>query len=441
VKTKALMLFMFFACAPISYSFGQVICAGSQKLVCQFPASAQTLAFYTYGPNSPQGAAISSAAQSASLPINASIATQLTQLPIPSATVGVVSLRGKGSDAPPVPFDNLGPVLTDRPDTVGKGHLFMGFSYQHFNFNALDGTSLANLPVSFASTPLSASPTTYYGSETNNVSFQLNQYVVLFTLGISKGTDFSFVLPFNSVNIGVTTSNFQAFTYTYASGIYQNLSPPSTTSATSSGSASGLGDVILSLKQLLIGGEGNRPAIAVGGTFRIPSGDEFNYLGSGAMGGSLYGLFEYRARLAPHLKLGYQWNDVSKVVNAGGGGVRLPGGLQYAAGADLKIVRPLTLAVDLLGNQFINTPSLTVSTVALNPIPPIGTLPSTQFPSVTTPNSTYTTVNFSTGLKWTPIPHLLLYGNVLLQANNVGLRSDPVPSFGIAYNLNAAKSK
>jgi hypothetical protein len=38
-------------------------------------------------------------------------------------------------------------------------------------------------------------------------------------------------------------------------------------------------------------------------------------------------------------------------------------------------------------------------------------------------------------LKWSPRPHFLLYGNVLVQLNNVGLRSDPVPLFGIAYNF------
>jgi hypothetical protein len=32
-----------------------------------------------------------------------------------------------------------------------------------------------------------------------------------------------------------------------------------------------------------------------------------------------------------------------------------------------------------------------------------------------------------------------VYGNVMKQANNTGLRSDLVPLFGIAYNFKAAK--
>lgn len=439
MKAKTLLLFMLFVSATRFYAFGQIDCTSASsnfKLVCQFPASAQTLAQYTFGLNTPQGTVIAGAAQGASLPINASIATQLTQLPIPSATVGVVSIRGKNPTDPTTPFFNLGPVLTDRPDTVGQGHLFTGFSYQHFNFNHLDGTPLNNLPVTFAD---SSSSVIYYGSESNNVSFKLDQYVLLFTYGVSKGTDVSLVVPVNSVNLQVTTSSFQAFTYSLASGL-TDLSPPSTTSASSSGSASGLGDLTIGLKQLLIGGDGSRTAIAAGGTFRFPSGDSLNYLGSGAMGGNLYGLFEYRNRVAPHLKLSYQWNDTSKLMNpTGTTNNRLPGGLQFAAGADIMIVRPLTVAIDLLGNQFLNAPTLTVAQFN----PPVGVSAPSGFLSVTTPNTTYTTIDFSTGVKWSPFKRhpLLLYGNVLFQANNVGLKSDPVPLFGAAYNFGKSRSK
>jgi hypothetical protein len=54
---------------------------------------------------------------------------------------------------------------------------------------------------------------------------------------------------------------------------------------------------------------------------------------------------------------------------------------------------------------------------------------------------TYTTVNYSAGLKWKPIPghgkasSLIVYGNVLFQLNNVGLRADPSPSGGISWSF------
>jgi hypothetical protein len=429
VKAKALLLLVSFACAPTLYSFGQVDCNTSTKLVCQFPFSTQTLGVFASGSNSTS--ALASAAENVANPINASIATQLTQLPVPSATVGVVTLQKKGSEFGTA-FDNLGPVLTDRPDTVGKYHIFAGFSYQHFNFNALAGHSLSNIPIGFS---YNIGNVTSYEAVSNQVNFQLDQYVGIATYGATRKTDISVVVPFNSVTLNVVTAGFQGYQYNATTQSYGQIFSP-TTSISSTGSSNGVGDVSLIVKQLLIGGEGSRGAVAAGASARFPSGDSLNYLGSGAFGGSIFGLFEYRARLAPHLKMSYQWNGNSQVMNLQSAPTtELPGGVEYAAGADFKLVRSLTVAADLLGNQFVNVPSFTLGTTTLpKPLTPQAGIPST-IPSTTPTNLTYTTANFSGGLKWSPKAHFLLYGNVLLQLNNVGLRSDPVPLFGIAYNF------
>jgi hypothetical protein len=434
VKAKALLLFVSFACAPTLYSFGQVVCSSSTKLVCQFPFSTQTLGVFATGSNS--ASALATAAELVATPINASIATQLTQLPIPSATVGVVTLQKKGSEFGTA-FDNLGPVLTDRPDTVGKNHIFAGFSYQHFNFNSLAGASLNSIPIGFQYTV--APNVTSYDAVSNKVAFQLDQYVAVATYGATRRTDISVVVPVNSVSLNVTTSGFQGYQYNATTQTYGQIFSP-TTSVSSKGSASGVGDVTLIVKQMVMGQEGSRGAVAAGVSARFPSGDALNYLGSGAFGGNIYGLFEYRARLAPHIKLSYQWNGNSQVMNLQTlPNTGLPGGLQYAAGVDFKAVRSLTLAADLLGNQFVNVQSFTLGTSPLPPpIVPQAGIPPT-IPSTTRTNLTYTTANFSGGLKWSPKPHFLLYGNVLLQLNNVGLRSDPVPLFGIAYNFRARR--
>ena len=434
MKAKALLLFVSFAFAPTLCSFGQVDCTKSTKLVCQFPFSTQTLTVFAAGSNPTSALALANAAEAVANPINASIATQLTQLPIPSATVGVVTLQKKGSEFGTA-FDNLGPVLTDRPDTVGKYHIFAGFSYQHFNFNSLAGVSLKKIPIGFQYA--AGTNVTSFDAVSNQVSFQLDQYVGVVTYGATRKTDISVIVPFNSVSLSVVTSGFQGYQFNSTTQSYGQIFSP-TTSVTANGSSSGVGDVQLIVKQLVIGGEGSRGAVAAGASARFPSGDALNYLGSGAFGGSIYGLFEYRARLAPHMKFSYEWNGNSQVMNLQKApNTGLPGGLQYAAGADFKLVRSLTVAADLLGNQFVNVPSFTLLPTTLpKPVVPQAGIPPT-IPGTTPTNLTYTTANFSGGLKWSPKAHFLLYGNVLLQLNNVGLRSDPVPLFGIAYNFKA----
>lgn len=453
MKHKVLLFFVSFALVPTVCSYAQINCASTTqtKLICEFPVSSTQSNFTLFGP------AANNAANSVASTINASTATQLTQLPIPSASIGVVSLRQKGQEAT-APFDNLGPILTDRPDTVGKGHIYLGFSYQHFGFNAVDGVGLGALPVSFVTSVLltSTDQRTEYGTETNNVNFKLDQEVGIATAGLTKSTDVSIVVPFNSVALHVTTSNIQAFTFDSAAPnnnnqpTYQNTVPlGSVAPIYSNGTANGVGDITLILKQQVLGGEGSRTAVAAGASARFPTGDSLNLLGSGAFGGNVFGLFEYRARVAPHLKLSYQWNNKSQLVNLSAPPSRLPGGLQFATGADVKILRTLGASFDLLGSQFVNTPSFALNTSTICQTQPSntttvpcyqppsatngGTGISSSFTAVSTFNSTYTVVNFSAGLKWTPIRHFLVYANMTKQVNNVGLRSNIVPLVGIAF--------
>jgi len=442
MKAKTLILLASSICAPAIYAHGQISCTpASRNLACELPTSAAVLAASAVAQNNSaaaQQAAITAALQ-VSNAVNSSIGTQLTQLPIPSGSVGVVSIQKAGYPLG-VPYENLGPILTDRPDTVGKHRIFAGFSYQHFNFTEIDGIKLNNLQVGFQN-----SQTVQVGnqppdlqevssSESNNVSFQLNQYVGLITWGLTRTTDVSIAVPFNDVSLAVQTSNFRAYLFDTNSNQYQNVSLPAGTTIASSGSASGVGDIIANVKQLLIGGDGRRPAVAAGFDVRFPTGDALNYLGSGAYGYNLYGLFEYRRKVSPHFKMGYQWNSKSVLVTDSQNTKKeasLPGGLQYDAGADYSVLRQVTLAVDFLGSQFVNSPSLVNSELPFAPpLPPTGFEP---LPTVASTTTTYTTANFSAGVKFRPSRHWILYGNVLIPVNNAGLKSDPVPLGGIAF--------
>jgi len=408
------------------------------KLICQFPFSGTLLAQLTFGSSGPVFNAEAAAAFKAATSINAAVAAQLTQLPVPSATIGVIQIRKAGSDIP-APFTNLGPILTDRPDTVGRGHVFAEFAFQHFNFNALDGFSLSTLPLAFSYTDAvgsTADPKVHYGSMNNNIGFQMDQYIFTATAGVTRSTDVSAVVPVNNVQVKVTASNFTAFDYDINTHSFLSHNPPANTPPLlSAGSASGLGDIIVGVKQMVIGQDHLPPAAAVGATFRFPTGDSFNYLGSGALGGTVYGLVEYRARFAPHFKVAYVWNGSTKVLSTDlqSGGVRLPGGLSYALGADYGLGPKLTLSTDLLGNQFINAPYFNRTSTPLNPAPATPGVPA-NFDNVAPIPNTYTTVSFSGGVKWSPVPHMVVYGNALIQVNDVGLRSDVVPLVGIAYN-------
>ena len=58
------------------------------------------------------------------------------------------ALRSR-SRSPGSSSESLGPVLSERAETIGKGKLFLGFTFQRIGFDSMDGTDLKNLPLVF----------------------------------------------------------------------------------------------------------------------------------------------------------------------------------------------------------------------------------------------------------------------------------------------------
>jgi hypothetical protein len=415
-------------------------CTTATKLACLVP-------FRT-------GANVSGATAQANI-FSGAIGSQLSQLPLAASAPGAIILTVKGN---PEPYYNLGPVLVDRPDSVGQGKFVLGFSAQQFTFNRLDGNRIGAIPFIYSTT------TSQYYAQTIDASVRYNQYVMLATYGFAGKTDVSVIVPYTRISMGVAAQNPINYSLNGVSGV-SSFSPPGGGGYTS-GSARGLGDIVVNIKHVLwSGGEAGRGSLAIGAAQRFPTGDALNYLGSGAYGFNLYGLAAYKAKFSPHIKIGYQWNTDSVLLNISGTPGKnqsLPGGFQTAVGVDYGVTRHLTLSADLLTNEFQNSPSVsqgffinTLSGAGLpNATAPAAGTPCTALSNtatntqqlgslctVNTVNNTFTEINFSGGFKLKPFTHqdLILYGNVLIQTTDVGLRSGASPSVGVSYNFTADK--
>jgi len=393
--------------------------------------------------------------------INSAFATQLSQLPVLSSGAAIVVTGTDPATGLPIYSDDLGSILTDRADTIGKNKLLFAFGYQHFNFNSINGNNLNAL--SFVLPTTLSNGLTQQTHELVNVGLTLNQYVGVATYGLTKKLDVSLIVPINSVSI---SSSPVATTY-YVTP--QNTIPPppfndpeTVNLGSLHGSSNGVGDILVNLKGLLYSGENN--TVAAGMIFRFPTGDALNYLGSGAYGFNPYAVWSHPMhKVYPHIRLGYQFNTATVLIpnpTTGLGSSTLPGGLQYDLGADVILAsgkRPLTFAGDLIGNYVVNAPILVSkytcicapttppqapysvspfpypSTIqALNP-----TLAVNQTNPITSSNiiDSYNSDQLALGLKFKPWKSLILYGNVTFQLNNVGLRSSPVPLGGVSYTF------
>lgn len=384
---------------------------------------------------------------------NTSIAQVLGELPLAAPVSGVVIGFNKKLAVPEDITENLGTILTERGNTVGKYKLFAGFTYQRFVFDAVDGTKLSNLQFVF-SQPATATTNQVVGYAQNAISANISQYTGILAFGITDTIDVSVIVPFerisasagynNVLEASVPSSGVCNFTGSGVCGPTSQL-----TSQAVAGSAKGFGDVILIGKATIINGE--RSKIAAGLETRFPTGDVFNLLGTGAYGFKPYVVFSrFSGRVTPHANFGYQWNSFSVLrLSPTGASLRLPDTLDYSAGVDLGLVpRKLSVVADLVGQHFFNAPRITAAQT-ISPsgancttgvcIPDTsqitGPLKGTSLKSIAVTNSDYNVENMSVGVKYSPKSGLIFSANALLKLNDAGLRSKFVPLVGISYRF------
>ena len=414
-----------------SAAMGQINClsgSASQKLVCEFPFSTGLFRNDSaLGGSSGLSSGALGAYQVAQA-INIGIATQVSQLPLATASAGAVVVYHAGV---PETFNNLGPILTDRAQTVGRHRFYVGASASQFVFTDVDGFSLKSLPFAFQATAYQPGTTTVvsntYTTEQTNLRFKINQFLALATFGVTNRVDVSVIVPVEYVSLGAATRNSTSYTVNASNQLV--LGPYSNPDSSSSGTASGVGDITLNGKGQMWAGE--RASVAVGMNLRVPNGDDRNLLGSGAWGMTPYIVYSYLGKLSPHAKFGYEWNTKTELNNptgASGGNKTLPGGMQYDFGADWAMSRKVTLAADILGSQFLNTPELLEGTVTVSGV-------STPLPASGSGITSYTINNGSVGVKLNPVGNLVLSANGLFQLKNTGLRSRPTPLIGISYKF------
>jgi hypothetical protein len=338
--------------------------------------------------------------------------TELSQLPVAKPS-GLILKFQNGVLAPT--NESLGPVFTDRAETIGRNRVFIGGTFQHFGFNSIDGTKLGNLPIILTYPPPPSSPSVYTVT-TNRFDIKASQYAFLAAYGVTNHLDVSVVIPVERIAMSVGVNGVE-----YS----QNVTPLPFTEYVP-GSSSGIGDVLLGAKYTVL----DKSKIVIAGALnvRVPSGDEFNFLGSGTTGVRPFVVVSAHGRISPHVSLGYQWNGDS-ILNANTQGQKqqLPTDFFYSVGADGTLGHRFTLVADLLGRHFFNSPRLTSPQ-------------SFQFLNVTASTvqpytSSYTRNDLSLGVKAKVFSNLVVTGNVLIKLDNGGLRAIASPLVGLSYSF------
>lgn len=397
----------------------------------------------------------SSAIQSFS-PLNAEIGTQLSQLPFSSPASGFIFSFNPALGVVSRQTENFGPILTERADTIGKHKLFVGFSYQYFNFDKADGVNLKNFGVVFqheseAELCTPTSVITCVNGEPafqqdiiatqNRIDLKVHQFTAVGTFGVTDRLDVSVAVPILDVRMSVfssaTIDSFETATDVPPCCVHR-FDPASTdphehlidtAHATffNNNTASGIGDVIFRGKFQALRGE--KAGLAVGVDVHAPTGDEKNFLGSGTWGVRPFATFSYAGRISPHASFGYQRNgdsvlagDVTTDTSS-----HLPDIVSYSAGADAGITHRVTLSADFLAQSLVNAKKISASTFT--------DASGAMHPNIVTSTATINQANIAVGGKINPVGKLLITANVLFRVNDAGLHSKPVPLVGVSYTF------
>jgi len=408
-------------------------------------------------------------------PLTAKIGTELSLLPFTSPASGFIFRFNPSLQVYARSAENFGPILTERADTIGKHKLFVGISYQFFDFDKVDGVNLRNFSAVFQhehencpNTPATVTCingtgppeiTRDFVSTQNRIDLRVHQGTVVSTFGVTDQFDLSIAVPVLHISMDMrsaaTINNFEATDPTILPACCVHLfAPPPVmipgetlgpkVTAPSNGfqyydsasffranSASGIGDIVFRGKYQVFKGE--KAGVAVGGDLRIPTGDELNFLGSGTWGIRPFGTFTYSGRFSPRASLGYQVNGNSVL----GGDIssytaeRLPDVLTYSAGADYGISTRLSLSADFLGQTLRNAKKI-ATTANTTLMADNSTVP---FPGLVTSTGTSNLASVALGGKFNPFGKLLVTANILIRVNDAGLHSKPVPLGGLSYTF------
>jgi hypothetical protein len=297
----------------------------------------------------------------------------------------------------------LGPLVAERASTLGKGRFNLNAAYTLFEYSKFSGQDLNHFDVTAKhDTDVVGFPDTREQFENDIIRIEMDLNIRLRAISIS-GTyglldrlDVGFLLPYASsrVDVRTTASVVESGENTLFPGIHTFDPAVEASESRASGSASGLGNIILRSKYQMLKSE----TIDLSGAVLVQfgTGDQEDFLGTGdttirpfLVASRTFGNF------TPHASFGYEFNRDRDDHSA----------IEYGLGFDVGNNR-ITVAGELIGSSESDGDGIGDDIV-----------------------------DTSWGVKWNPFQKALVGLNVQLPVNDSGLRSTIVTTLSFEYGF------
>ena len=369
--------------------------------------------------------------------MNVALTSQLATVPLPSPASGFTYQFDPATGTFVRTTRSFGPILADRGETIGKNKIAFGYTYQFFSFDHLDGVSLGSVPAVFThdNPQLGGGRADVVGTA-NTIDATVSQLTGALTYGLTDRVDLSLAVPVVRTRLALlsnatihrigTGSNLDVH-YFRDENAFGGFG--STRQYFAEGSAGGVGDLVARVKATLMR-EGRR-SLAAGVDIRMPTGDEKNLLGSGALGVRPFAAVSASVGpFAPHANVGYQWNGKSALAGdiRSGAKADLPDQFIYAVGADVLMAERLSVVFDIFGQRVVDSPRLLSRTSTRT-----GAAGTVTLNDITFVTESYWTSSGGFGLKGNLAPRLLVTFNLRFAMADGGLTDRLSPLIGMEW--------
>ncbi|HUR33189.1 MAG TPA: hypothetical protein VM032_05295 [Vicinamibacterales bacterium] len=363
--------------------------------------------------------------------IEQQIGSQLSSLPIGSSSGGFTYSYDAQLGTFTRSTETFGPAFAERAQTLGRGRINIGTSYQHSRYSHLDGSALRDGGITFVLPPGTITDPRFGNVIESALDLDLTSDTTVFfaSAGLASRLDVGVAVPYQQVTMNLrsraTIRDFSTQTVSPASRVFANGSK--TQDFVSGGRARGIGDIVVRSKLKL-----TRPGLrefALTTDLRLPTGDANNLLGTGGTEAQVMIVTSYSAsRIDPHFNVGYTFADKhsSDQVN-------------YVAGIEVGATSRLTLIADVVGRNFRDTLRLRPSFVqVLSPGDPSRGIPavtSAAFATVEPQVGTLRSILGTVGLKFNPTRSVLVSAHLMATLDDAGLRRRLTPVLGFDYSF------
>ena len=361
---------------------------------------------------------------------------------------------------------SFGPMFAERAATIGRRRFSVGFNYQHSQYDRFEGQDLRDGSIRFylrhqeccsvggppvppffgvVAQPDGSRLSPFFEGDVIETALSLRASTDTFALfgnyGVTDRWDVGLAVPFVRVDLEASVlatiqrlaTNPNQLIHTFEAG-----NPTATQRTfTRSGTATGLGDLVLRSKYRLAGDA--RGGLAVAVDARLPSGDEENLLGGSAQTRVFAIASGGRDRFGHHVNIGYTFSgggDSGSAAAAFTAGTRsLPDEFNYAAGVELVATPRLTLIGDVIGRTLRDAGRLRMESKRFDFQPLDATLPPSfaTFDEFAPHSGNLNLVLGTAGAKFNPTGDLLISASVLFPLTDGGLKSKWTTVVGVDY--------